>query len=52
MTSILLKQFIEGHRQTPLILYTKVIGHKAPKLLDKVIPDLTQNLLSASESFI
>ena len=41
MESILLRQFTEGLKQTGIMRYMKIFGHKSPKLLNSVIPELT-----------
>lgn len=52
MSNIVLKQFAEGRLKSVLIEYTKIIGHKSPKVLDQVIPALSTNLFKSTESFI
>lgn len=52
MSSLILRQFTEGRLKSLLSEYTKIIGHKSPKLIDAVIPNLTSNLFKSTETFI
>jgi hypothetical protein len=50
MTSpnVLLRQFTQGRQKRFLTEYVKIIGHKSPRVLDSVIPNLTKSLLDSS----
>jgi hypothetical protein len=52
MNNIVLKQFSEGRLRSVFTEYTKIIGHKNCKILDQIIPSLSNNLLKSTESFI
>lgn len=52
MTSLLLRQFTQGRQKLFATEYSKIVGHKRPKLLNSVIPNLHQNLYDSSKAFI
>ena len=52
MTNVLLRQFINGRKRTYKTEYIKMFGMKTFRVLDSVIPDLTDNLSSAMDAFL
>ncbi len=38
MTNLIVRQFTEGRFKSVLTEYNKIVGHKSPKALNKVIP--------------
>ena len=52
MSSFLLRQFTEKTRVPASLLYCKFFGNKRAKILNSIIPDLTQNLTKSSVVFL
>jgi hypothetical protein len=50
--NLVLKQFSQGRFRSILTEYNKIIGHKNPKTIDDVIPQLSANLFKSTEAFI
>ena len=52
MSSMLLRQFIEGRSKYFPIEYTRLLGPKSGQELDKVIPNITKNLTQSNLAFL
>lgn len=52
MASLLTRQFVEGRVKTLLTNYIMLMNRKSDKAINNVIPDLSENLLKSTETFI
>lgn len=52
MASLLTRQFVEGRVKTLHTNYIMLMNRKSDKAINNVIPDLSENLLKSTETFI
>jgi hypothetical protein len=52
MSSLLLRQFIEGRKKYLPIEYTRLLGLKRNAVLDRIIPNISDNLTNSSIAFL
>ena len=48
MKNLIVRQLVEGRKQPFPILLSKYFGFKIPKVIDRVIPDVSKNLRSSA----
>lgn len=52
MANFLLRHLTETRKTIPTIQYSKYFGFKTPAILDRVIPNVPENLRNSTEAFI